>query len=252
MRGAGCSWNDILDQDLDRKVLRTRSRPLARGAVSSLAAFIYTGLQLLVFFGLQTQLPTRESKMNSTSCVYHSIPFILATGLYPLTKRITNYPQVFLSVPASWGLIVAFPALGLDVPSSPESMIAAGSLCLSNIAWTILSDTIYAFQDLKDDKRTGIKSLAVKHEKNAKSILYVLSIVQIGCLVITGVFTEVGLLYFTFLSLATATLGTMIYRVNLGRSGDCAWWFKHGCLVIGGSIASGLLSEYTYRAIASI
>ena len=252
MRGAGCSWNDTLDQELDRKVTRTRLRPIARGAVSSFAAHVCTSLQLLIFFGLQTQLPTPMSKTACTSCVYYSIPFIFATGLYPLAKRFTNYPQVFLSIPSSWGVFVAFPALGLDVFSSSTLIIAAGSLCLSNVAWTVLYDTIYAFQDLRDDIKTGIKSIAVRHEKDAKIILSMLSVAQIGFLLITNIVIEAGFVCFFGMFVTMATLGIMISQVDLQRPVDCAWWFKHGCVFVGGSTISGFLGEYLWRTKGSL
>ena len=243
MRGAGCSWNDIIDQELDRKVSRTRFRPVARRAVSTPSAHIFTVLMVLLFFGLQAQLPLRATETTRKSCVQFSVPFILATAIYPFSKRVTNYPQVFLTIPSSWGVLIAFPALGLDVSSSRTLMIGASSLCLSNIAWTVFYDTIYAFQDLKDDIKAGNKSIAVRHQRNAKPLLSMLGIAQVGCLAVTGLTIQAGSMYFTCLFATIMTLGIMINKVDLENPENCSWWFQNGCLFIGGSIAAGFSSE---------
>ena len=248
MRGAGCSWNDILDGDIDRKVSRTKSRPIARGALSAQAAYIFTGLQLLVFFVLQSQLSPSVAALSPT-CMNYSMPFILATGLYPLMKRITNYPQVFLTIPSSWGIFVAFPALGADVFSSSTTVVAASSLYLSNVAWTITYDTIYAFQDVKDDTKAGVKSIAVRHRKIARPILTVFSIVQIISLVITCSAIKGRLLCFSSVLVTATILGVMICRVNLNSPQSCAWWFKYGGLYVGGSTVGGLAAEYLKQVV---
>lgn len=252
MRGAGCSWNDILDGDIDRKVSRTKHRPIARKAVSTQAAYIFTGLQFLFFFVLQSQLPTPPSERSSTSCVWYSMPFILATGMYPLMKRITNYPQVFLTIPSSWGVIISFPALGVDILSSRAMIVAASSLCSSNVAWTVTYDTIYAFQDIEDDTKAGVKSIAVRHRKIAKPILIISSIVQIISLVITCLTVEGGLVCFGFVLVTMVMLGVIIRRVDLNSPQSCAWWFKSGCLYINGSMVGGLMAEYLKRVILQL
>ena len=246
VRGAGCSWNDILDQDIDRNVSRTRSRPLARGALSTSSAYLFTGILITLFFSLHTQLPLSGLETESALCAFYSIPFVLATLLYPWTKRITSYPQVFLGIPSSWGIFMAFPALRLDIFSSTTVTTAACLLCLSNFAWTIISDTVYAFQDIADDIRLGVGSVAVRHEKDAKAILCVLGIVQFSCLLYLGLLVSAGPVYFIFVSVTLTTVATMIFSVNLRDPKECAWWFKYGCLWVGGLTASGFVGEFLW------
>ncbi len=247
MRGAGCSWNDTLDQDLDRQVSRTRLRPVARGTISTFAAHVCTVCQLLVFFYLQTLLPAPMAHVSTTPCFYASIPFIIATGMYPLAKRVTNYPQVFLSIPMSWGVAVAFPALGLDLFASSTSMVAAVSLFLSNVAWVVLYDMIYAFQDIKDDIKAGILSMAVRYEKHPKFVLSLLSLMQTAFLLITTFAMEAGFVCFVGMLGTMAVLGCMINRVDLGEPASCGWWFKYGCLFVSGPTVFGFLGEYSMR-----
>ena len=252
MRGAGCSWNDTLDQDLDRQVSRTRLRPIARGAISTFAAHLCTVCQLLVFFYLQTQLPTPMPHISTTSCFYVSIPFIIATGLYPLAKRVTNYPQVFLSIPMSWGIAIAFPALGLDLFASSTFIVAAGSLFLSNIAWVVLYDMIYAFQDIKDDIKAGILSMAVRHEKHPKFVLSLLSLTQTAFLLITTFLMGAGFVCFVGMLGTMTVLSFMVNKVDLGEPASCGWWFKYGCLLVSGPTVCGFLSEYLMRVTGSL
>ena len=245
LRSAGCSWNDTLDQELDRKVARTRSRPLARGAINSSAAHLCTGVMVLLFFALQQRLPVLgRSTMILTPCVWYGVPFVVATGMYPLMKRITYYPQAFLGIPSSWGLVVAFPALGIDLFGSRRCMALLCSLCVSNIAWTILYDMIYGFQDVQDDLKTGIKSIAVRHQKHPKLVLSLLGVVQIAFLGVAAWILNAGLACYCCIACTTALVGMMVTRVDLASPASCAWWFKYGCLLVGGCTVCGFFVEY--------
>ncbi len=237
VRGLGCTWNDILDKEVDRKVSRTRLRPMARGAVSVHNAIYYTSIQLLVISGLLLNW--------SSTLFFYSIPLLVLTGFYPLAKRMTNYPQVVLGCAFSWGIIMAFPALDIDILASQISLISSGCLYTSAIFWTILYDTVYALQDVKDDPKAGVKSIAVRHEHHVKAVLAVVALAQVFSLVTTGFFAALGPFYFVGTCCGTiVTLGIMVRRLDVESPANCLWWFKYGCWITGGTISSGLIGEY--------
>ncbi|KAI1653676.1 putative para-hydroxybenzoate-polyprenyltransferase Coq2 [Daldinia decipiens] len=240
MRGAGCSINDLWDQNLDKHVTRTRHRPLARGAITPFKALAYTGAQLLTGLGILLQFPT--------SCLFYGIPSLIFVASYPLAKRVTYYPQFVLGLTFSWGAIMGFPALGVDLLSNSAAMSAAALLYASNISWTILYDMIYAHMDIKDDAKAGIKSIALKHDANTKKILSGLAVVQIGLLGAAGMTVGAGPAFFIgSCGGAALTLGWMIKRVNLKNVKDCWWWFVNGCWITGGAISLGLGVDYLLK-----
>ena len=241
MRGGGCSWNDTVDQDVDRLVERTRHRPLARGALSTSTAHMCTLCQLLAVLALQVLL-------LPPSCLHTSILFIVAIGVYPYMKRVTDYPQLFLGIPASWGIVIAFPALSLDSLSSNKSGIATASLLLANFAWMVLSDMCYAFQDLKDDIKAGVRSMAVKHQHHPKIVLSLLAFLQVGSLLMALCFMEADRFCFVWVFVDALTVAGMIFKVDLEDPVSCGWWFKSGCLMVNGTIVVAFLSEYIRRA----
>jgi 4-hydroxybenzoate polyprenyltransferase len=237
MRGAGCTINDLWDRNLDPHVRRTRLRPIARGAVTPLNALIFTGAQLLTGLAILLQFPTQ--------CLFYGIPSLLLVASYPLAKRVTHYPQVVLGLTFSWGAIMGFPALGVDLLHNSAALMAAGYLYASNIAWTVLYDMIYAHMDIKDDAKAGIKSIALKHDKQTKQILTGLAATQVGLLAAAGVAAGVGPVFFVgSCGGAAATLAVMIWKVNLKSVNDCWWWFVNGCWFTGGAVATGLGAEY--------
>jgi len=154
MRGAGCTYNDIVDQDLDAKVDRTARRPLPAGTVSTKQAWIWLLLQCAVGLGVLLCLP-RLAQIISLC----SIPLVAA---YPFMKRITWWPQVWLGMTFNWAVLVAYAikTSSIDTPIM--------TLYLGLIFWTIAYDTIYACQDMEDDAMIGIKSTALRFGKNIK------------------------------------------------------------------------------------
>jgi 4-hydroxybenzoate polyprenyltransferase len=240
MRGAGCTINDLWDRNLDPHVNRTKFRPLARKATTPLKAVIFTGFQLLTGLGILLQFPTQ--------CLFYGIPSLMLVASYPLAKRVTNYPQFVLGLTFSWGAMMGFPALSIDLLSNSDALAAAAALYASCVAWTVNYDMIYAHMDIRDDVHAGIKSIALAHEHNTKAILSSLSVVQIGLLATAGYFSGAGPIFFLgSCGGAAATLATMIYRVRLNEAKDCWWWFKNGCWFTGGSIAAGLFGDYFFQ-----
>jgi 4-hydroxybenzoate polyprenyltransferase len=237
MRGAGCTINDLWDRNLDPHVERTRLRPIARRAITPNAAIVFTGGQLLTGLAVLLSLPFE--------CFWYATPSLLFVATYPLAKRVTYYPQFVLGLTFSWGAMMGFPALGVDLLSNQAALTAAACLYASNVAWTVLYDMIYAHMDIKDDAKAGIKSIALKHDRETKAVLTGLSVVQIGLLAASGVAAGLGPVFFVgSCGSAAATLATMIWRVQLKDVKNCWWWFKNGAWFTGGGIALGLAGDY--------
>ena len=149
MRGAGCTYNDILDQDIDAQVERTRLRPLPSGAVSLKAAWAWLLAQCLVGLGVLLTLPTLAQIVSLIA-----IPLV---ALYPLMKRITWWPQAWLGIVFSWGALVGGATATYHAGVVPIETIALYAGC---ICWTIGYDTVYALQDREDDALVGVRSTA--------------------------------------------------------------------------------------------
>lgn len=276
MRGAGCTINDLWDRNLDKLVTRTRLRPLARGAVSVPAAITWFGAQSLLGLVVLLQFPV--------NAILLAVPSMLLVCTYPLAKRVTQFPQFVLGMAFSWGAFLGFPALGVPMVDfgvqtsvmealwalpltlgdlsitiqDPRVLISAGLLYASCITWTLLYDTIYAFQDIKDDRRAGIKSTAQAFSTNGlttglidrkpKTVLTALAIAQTSLLAASGY--ALGLSPIFYATSCAGALGTtllMTRRVNLQDVKNCAWWFKMGCWITGGAICGGLGLEYAGR-----
>jgi len=155
MRGAGCVYNDIVDADLDRKVARTASRPVASGAVSRKAAWVW--LMALCAVGIVVLLQLRlEAQIVALAS-------ILPVAAYPLMKRITWWPQVWLGLVFSWGALVGWTELRSD-DWDVLALLYAGCIC-----WVVGYDTIYALQDREDDALVGIRSSALRLGDNVRS-----------------------------------------------------------------------------------
>jgi 4-hydroxybenzoate polyprenyltransferase len=240
MRGAGCSINDLWDRNLDPKVARTRLRPIARGAITPFNGLAFTGVQLLAGLGILLQFPL--------PCLFYGVPSLLFVASYPLAKRVTYYPQFVLGLTFSWGAMMGFPALGIDLLSNSSALATAALLYTSNVAWTVLYDMIYAHMDIRDDANAGIKSIALKHDAETKQVLTGLAAVQVALLAAAGVASGAGPAFFIgSCGGAIVTLGVMIKRVNLKSVKDCWWWFVNGCWITGGVVGLGMAADYAIK-----
>jgi 4-hydroxybenzoate polyprenyltransferase len=169
MRGAGCTWNDITDRDLDALVERTRSRPIPAGQVSVAQALSFLVVQALIGLAVLLQF--------NRFAVVTGITSLLIVAIYPFMKRITWWPQIVLGLAFSWGALMGF-AVTLGRIDATALMLYAGS-----IAWVIGYDTIYAHQDVEDDALIGIKSTARlfgARTRPALALFYALAVVLIG------------------------------------------------------------------------
>src|SRR6202045_3063052 len=169
MRGAGCTWNDITDRDLDAMVERTRSRPIPAGQVSVKQAFVFLAVQALIGLAVLLQF--------NRFAVMIGIASLIIVAVYPFMKRITWWPQIVLGLAFSWGALMGFAVTQQRID------VTALALYAGSIAWVIGYDTIYAHQDAEDDALIGIKSTALlfgARTRPALVVFYATAVVLIG------------------------------------------------------------------------
>ncbi len=146
MRGAGCTWNDISDRNIDAQVARTKSRPIPSGQVSVRKAYVWLGVQLVLAAGILFTF--------NWFTIWLGVAALIPVAIYPFAKRFTWWPQVFLGIAFNWGALLGWAA------HTGSLSLAPLFLYLSGITWTLFYDTIYAHQDAEDDALIGVKSTA--------------------------------------------------------------------------------------------
>ena len=212
MRGAGCTWNDITDRDLDAKVERTRSRPIPAGQVSVPQALAFLVVQAMIGLAVLLQF--------NRFAVATGIASLAIVAVYPFMKRITWWPQVVLGLAFSWGALMGF-AVTLGRIDATALLLYAGS-----IAWVIGYDTIYAHQDAEDDALIGVKSTARlfgAHAHQALMVFYALAVVLIG---VAMALAGAGLAAWIGLAAFAAHLVWQIARLKIGDPALCLRIFK--------------------------
>jgi 4-hydroxybenzoate polyprenyltransferase len=231
MRGAGCTWNDIVDRDLDARVERTRSRPIPSGQVSVRQAAAFLIAQALV--GLLVLL-----QFN---------PFAIATGIaslaivaiYPFMKRYTYWPQIVLGLAFSWGALMGW-AAAFGRLDGPALLLYAGT-----ISWVIGYDTIYAHQDREDDALIGVKSTALLFGNRTKPMLgifYGLAVILIGA---AGMTVHAGVAFALGLAAFAGHLGWQIWRLDIDDPDLCLMLFRSdrdaAMILLAGMVLDALL-----------
>nr|UZP47901.1 putative prenyltransferase [Cladonia uncialis subsp. uncialis] len=243
LRSAGCTWNDIVDRDLDCLVERTKLRPMARGAVTLQAASFFAVAQTSAWLTLVWRiLPDRW--------LIYAVPLLFFVSLYPFAKRFTDYAQVVLGITLGWGVLAGAAVGGLDAlnMNKDDRSVELAGLYAVYFVWTIIHDTVYAHQDVRDDVKAGIKSMAVRWLDYTKGLLWGLATMQIGLLWSLGTWMGAQMWYFYFAVCGDlVVLTTMILKVDLGDPRDCFRWFETSSLLVGLSIAAGLFAEYLVR-----
>src|SRR5579885_636156 len=212
MRGAGCTWNDLVDRDLDARVERTRSRPIPSGQVTAAQASVFLIAQALV--GLVVLL---QFNRFTVICGFASL---LVVVIYPFMKRITYWPQIVLGLAFSWGALMGWPA-AFGRLDWPPLILYAGSIC-----WVIGYDTIYAHQDREDDLLIGIKSTALLFRENTAPMLagfYAAAVVLIG---VAGVVAGGGAIFIAGLLVFALHLGWQVLRLDVDDPALCLRLFK--------------------------
>ena len=217
MRGAGCVWNDIMDADIDCRVARTATRPIPAGDISKRRALLF----LCILLGIGFCVLVCLSIFSDSNMVFVlGISSLLLVAIYPLAKRITYFPQVWLGLTFNWGALMGWAVMrgGVELP--------AITLYIAGIFWTLGYDTIYAHQDKEDDLIVGVKSTAIyfgNHTKFALSIFYGMTIAMLG---MSGYLVGVGLAYYITLIIPAFHLVYQIQKLDIDNPTSCLKLFN--------------------------
>ncbi len=230
MRGAGCTWNDITDRDLDAKVERTRSRPIPSGQVGVEQAMAFLIAQALIGLLVLVQF--------NPFTILVGIVSLATVVIYPFLKRVTHWPQIGLGLAFSWGALMGWPAVFGRLDWAPL-VLYAGAIC-----WVIAYDTIYAHQDREDDALIGIGSTAILFGERTKPMLaafYAAAVILIG---IGGMLSNAGLLFALGLAAFALQLGWQVARLDISDPALCLRLFKSnrdaGLILFAGMIADAM------------
>ncbi|KAJ5657855.1 UbiA prenyltransferase family-domain-containing protein [Penicillium longicatenatum] len=244
LRGAACAYNDAIDAPYDRLVARCKSRPVARGAVTSLQAHMFAlpvfGLWIVTLF----TLPSPETVVAPAALLTATM------GIYPFCKRITHFPQLVLGISLALAQAIGYGSLGVSFSNTDlPTQIGLGCLYVSYVVHTMIYDTVYAHQDLEDDLKAGILSMAVLCRGRTKVVLSRLAAVEVGLLAATGWTLGLeGPSYRVGAVGGTAmALGTMVKSVRLDEPKNCRMWFARLLWWMGACVVGGLAGEYWLR-----
>ncbi len=185
MRSAGCIVNDIADRKYDKKVSRTKNRPIASGKISLTQGIIYSIILCLIAFLILLQF----NNLTITLAIL-SMPLAFT---YPLMKRYTYWPQLFLGITFNYGLILGWTSTNNEID------LVTIIFYLGAIFWTLGYDTIYGFQDIKDDEIIGVKSTSIKFKKYPKNFLYICYTIFLLSLIISGYLMEFNKYFYIFI-----------------------------------------------------
>jgi len=213
MRSAGCIVNDILDKEFDKKVSRTKNRPIASGKVS-----IKLGLTFIIFLCFIALLILLNFNIFTITLALGSMPLAFS---YPLMKRYTYWPQLFLGITFNYGLILGWVCVTNQIELLPIT------LYIGAIFWTLGFDTIYGYQDIKDDEIIGVKSTSIKFKRNPKLFLIICYLIFIMTLLTVGIFMKFKYPFFIFL--LAPTFHMLFFQVKNLRIEDpinCLKTFK--------------------------
>src|SRR3954464_15804081 len=212
MRGAGCTWNDLVDRDIDAKVERTRSRPIPSGQVSVRAALIFLVAQALVGLLVLVQF--------NRFAILVGIASLAVVAIYPFMKRVTYWPQIFLGLAFSWGALMGW-AGARGALEAPAFLLYAGS-----IAWVIHYDTIYAHQDREDDALVGLKSTALLFGARTKPALALFAAAAVVLIGMAGALAQAGLVFALGLAAFAAHLTWQIVTIDIDDPDSCLRIFR--------------------------
>jgi len=212
MRGAGCTWNDLADREIDASVARTRARPLPSGQVSPTGATAWMIAQSLSAFAILVTF--------NTPAIICGIVALAPVAVYPFAKRVTWWPQVFLGIAFNWGVLLLWLAHTGRLELAPVALYAAG------IAWTLHYDTIYAHQDREDDALIGVRSTARLFRHDTAQWLWIFTLSTGAFAALALALVEAGIA--AYLGLA-AMLGHMVWqilRLDIEDPDRCLYLFR--------------------------
>jgi len=231
MRGAGCTLNDMIDRDFDTRVARTRTRPIASGAVSLTQAAAFLALQLAVGAAILLSL--------NRLAILLGVVVLALIATYPLMKRVTYWPQFFLGLNFNWGALLGWAAATGQL-ARPALLLYVGG-----IAWTLGYDTIYAHQDKEDDALIGVKSSALALGSRTRPFLALSYAAAAALWLAAGMAAHAGWPYYLGLALAAVQLSWQAASVDTDRPADCLAKFKSNrwaaWLILLGIIAGRLI-----------
>ncbi|HXV23624.1 MAG TPA: 4-hydroxybenzoate octaprenyltransferase [Alphaproteobacteria bacterium] len=232
MRGAGCTYNDMVDREFDARVERTRGRPLPSGAISLRGAAVFLALQLLAGLAILFTFNTITIALGIAS--------LALVFTYPFMKRVTWWPQAFLGLTFNWGVLMGWSAVTGDI-TLPALLLYTGA-----IAWTIGYDTIYAHQDKEDDALIGLRSTALLFGAASGrwiTSFYVLALVLFAA---AGVAANLAWPYWIALAVASLQLGWQVHVLKLDDPADCLMHFRSnrwvGWILLAGIVAGRLFA----------
>lgn len=267
LRALGCAWNDVVDADIDGRVRRTQSRPIAKGTISITQACAFTA----TLWGSWTMviIPMIDQPQRFT---IYSVPLVAMVTLYPFIKRVSNYAQVFLGFTLGWGVLFGAAMADFDIlgrifsawnrtttSSLDPRTKGVLSLFFAYVVWTVIYDTVYAFQDIADDRKIGVNSMALRLEESAKPVLALLSLLKIALVAFAGKcmvhhishtsgHSKSTFQFWPYYGFAAFTSGLvhliMLLRVDLKSPKSCGRWFKMLSIIVGFSMALGLIIQY--------
>ena len=213
MRSAGCVVNDIADKNFDKKVERTKNRPIASGKISTQLAIIYSIILCSLAF-----LVLINFNLFTIIMALVSMPLAFT---YPLMKRITYWPQLFLGITFNYGLVLAWISVTNEISIIPIIFYFGA------IFWTLGYDTIYGFQDIKDDEIIGVKSTSIKFKSDPKRFLFISYLLFVASLFLIGFLMNFKNIYFLFMLLPIYHLFIFqIKKLETSLPNDCFIKFK--------------------------
>jgi len=212
MRGAGCTFNDIVDRDFDAQVARTRGRPIPSGAVSVKRAKLF--MLALCFIGCFILL------ILPMTAILLGLLSLVLVAIYPFMKRYTYWPQIFLGLAFNWGALMGW-AAATGTLSPP-----AAALYIGGIFWTLFYDTIYAHQDKEDDIMIGVKSTALKLGESTRPALAFFALVALALFTLGGWMVALGTVFYTGMALAALHVVWQLTTLDINDPANCLKRFK--------------------------
>ncbi len=213
MRSAGCIVNDIADRKFDTKVARTKNRPIANGSISVISGIFFAAILCLIALGVLLQF-------NNLTILLGLLSMPLAFA-YPFMKRITYWPQLFLGITFNYGLILGWTAINNQISIIPIIFYFGA------VFWTLGYDTIYGFQDIKDDEIIGLKSTSIKFKNNPFIFLTICYVLFLLILLIIGILNELNsIFYLLYIIVVTQMLYSQIKKLDMNNSLSCLKIFK--------------------------
>ena len=217
MRSAGCIVNDISDKNFDKKVDRTKDRPIASDKISVKLAWFYVFILCLIAF-----LILINFNLFTIALAIGSMPLAFT---YPLMKRYTYWPQLFLGITFNYGIILGWTSINGEINITPIILYVGA------IFWTLGYDTIYGFQDIKDDEIIGLKSTSIKFKKKPSLFLILCYLITIICLLIIGIIMNFNYIFFMFLIIPSFHLFFQIKNLDIKTPETCLTIFKSNNLL---------------------